>query len=120
MINNGVQEATMERLLAAGGVLGAFAVSSCCAVPLALVAAGVSGAWIGTFAQLAPYQPFFLAAAALCVGLGFWRVYGRAQVACERAECGPRGLRSTKTALWFGLALLLVAGSAEWWARLLA
>jgi mercuric ion transport protein len=108
----------MERLLAGGGVLGAFVVSSCCALPLALAAAGVGGAWIGTLTMFAPYQPLFLVAGALLIGLGFWRVHGRTQAACEAR--GPRGLRLTKVALWFGLALLLVGASAEWWARLLA
>lgn len=110
----------MERLLAAGGVLGAFATSSCCALPLALAAAGVSCAWIGTMTALAPLQPVFLTAAALCVGLGLWRMYGRRPPVCEGQACakpGPR--RLTKAALWFAAGLALLGGSAEWWARLL-
>jgi len=111
----------MDKLLATGGVLGAFAVSSCCALPLALAAIGVSGAWLGSLAMLAPYQPIFLVAAALCIGLGFWRAYGQVQPVCEGADCGPSpSRRLTKTALWSALVLLLVAGSAEWWGRLLA
>ena len=35
-----------QKLLAAGGVLGAVAASSCCLVPLLLFGLGVSGAWI--------------------------------------------------------------------------
>ena len=31
---------------------------SCCVVPLALFALGVSGAWIANLTQLAPYQPY--------------------------------------------------------------
>jgi mercuric ion transport protein len=38
-----------QQLMAAGGLLGALAASSCCVLPLALFALGVSGAWIGNF-----------------------------------------------------------------------
>ena len=42
-----------QRLMAAGGLLGALAASSCCILPLALFGLGVSGAWIGNFTRLA-------------------------------------------------------------------
>ena len=51
-----------QTLMAAGGLLGALAASSCCTLPVALFSLGVSGAWIGNFTQLAPYQSYFLAA----------------------------------------------------------
>jgi mercuric ion transport protein len=56
-----------QRLMAAGGLLGALAAASCCILPLALFGLGVSGAWIGTFTQLAPYQPFLIAATLGCL-----------------------------------------------------
>src|SRR5260221_7710285 len=46
-----------QYLVAAGGLLGAVAASSCCIVPLILFGLGVSGAWIGNLTRLAPYQP---------------------------------------------------------------
>src|SRR6266481_210174 len=49
-----------EGLLAAGGVIGAIAASSCCILPLVLFTLGISGAWIGNLTALAPYQPIFL------------------------------------------------------------
>jgi len=51
-----------QGLVAVGGLLGALAASSCCLLPLVLFGLGVSGAWIGNLTQLAPYQPFFIAA----------------------------------------------------------
>ena len=51
-----------QGLMAAGGLLGALAASSCCILPLAMFGLGVSGAWIGNLTQLAPYQPYFIAA----------------------------------------------------------
>jgi len=46
-----------QGILAAGGVIGALAASSCCIVPLALFALGISGAWIGNLTALAPSLP---------------------------------------------------------------
>ena len=57
-----------QKLLTAGGVLGAIAASSCCILPLALFGLGVSGAWIGNLTRLAPYQPYFIAATVACLG----------------------------------------------------
>src|SRR3546814_16397700 len=49
--------ARKARLAATGGVLGAIAALSCCIMPLALFALGISGAWIANLTALAPYQP---------------------------------------------------------------
>jgi mercuric ion transport protein len=65
----------IQRLVAAGGLLGALAASSCCIVPLVLFGLGVSGARIGNLTRLAPYQPYFLAATSICLGYGYWLVY---------------------------------------------
>src|SRR5215470_2218115 len=61
-----------QRLPAAGGLVGALAASSCCILPLVLFSLGVSGAWIGNFIGLAPYQPYFLAVTIGCLGYGYW------------------------------------------------
>src|SRR5258708_4033105 len=61
-----------QSLLAGGGVLGALAASSCCLVPLALFGIGVGGTWIGYLTRLAPYQPYFLGFAVVCLGIGYW------------------------------------------------
>ena len=57
-----------QNLVAAGGILGALAASSCCILPLVLFGLGVSGAWIGNLTWLAPYQPYFIAAVTNSVG----------------------------------------------------
>src|SRR6201987_4187093 len=61
-----------QALIAAGGMLGALAASSCCILPLVLFSLGVSGAWIGNFTRLAPYQPYFIAATLVFLGCGYW------------------------------------------------
>lgn len=115
------QESGGARLLAATAVLSAIAASSCCVLPLLFVSVGISGAWIGSLTALAPYQPIFLAVAGASIAGGFWLVYRPSQVTCSGPECGTsKSRRITKAALWAGLVVLIVAGSAEWWARLLA
>ncbi len=41
-----------QHLIAAGGILGALAASSCCIVPLVLFGLGIGGAWIGNLTAL--------------------------------------------------------------------
>jgi mercuric ion transport protein len=81
-----------QQLLVAGGLLGALAASSCCLVPLALFAAGVSGAWIGTLTRLAPYQPCFLTASAACLGGGYWLRHRARRAACAPGDACARPL----------------------------
>src|SRR5881296_3641220 len=79
-----------QKLMAAGGILGALAASSCCILPLVLFSIGVSGAWIGNFTQLAPYQPYFIAATIACLGYDYWLVYRASKVACADGEACAR------------------------------
>jgi mercuric ion transport protein len=80
-----------QELVAAGGLL-ALAASSCCILPLLLFSLGVSGAWIGKFTQLAPYQPYFVTATLLFLGVGYWLVYRSRKRACTRSETCARPL----------------------------
>src|SRR5258707_2062718 len=81
-----------QSLMAAGGLLGALAASSCCILPLALFGLGVSGAWIGNFTRLAAYQPYFLAATLGFLGYGYWLVYRFSTRACADGEAFARPL----------------------------
>src|SRR5437016_12078369 len=79
-------------LMAVGGLLGALAASSCCILPIVLFGLGVSGAWIGNLTQLAPYQPYIIAATLAFLGGGYWLVYRSAQVACADGDACARKL----------------------------
>jgi mercuric ion transport protein len=100
-----------ERLMAAGGLLGALAASSCCILPLVLFSLGVSGAWIGNFTQLAPYQPYFIAATICFLGYGYWLVYRSSKLACVDGEACARPLpnRFVKTGLILATILVVAA-----------
>src|SRR5882757_9572726 len=98
-------------LMAAGGLLGALAASSCCILPLVLFSIGVSGAWIGNFTQLAPYQPYFIAATIGFLGTGYWLVYRSSKVACvDGAACArPLPNRLVKAGLIVATILVIAA-----------
>lgn len=97
-----------QRLMAAGGLLGALAASSCCILPLVLFSLGVSGAWIGSFTQLAPYQPYFIAAAIGCLGYGYWLVYRSSKPACANGDACARPLPNRIVKTGFAIATLLI------------
>lgn len=74
--------------VAAGGLLGALAASSCCILPLLFFSLGISGAWVANLTALAPYQPYFLAVAAGLIGYGYWLVHRSRTVSCADGICG--------------------------------
>ncbi len=100
-----------QKLLAAGGVLGALAASSCCILPLILFGLGVSGAWIGNLTRLAPYQPCFITATLGFLGAGYWLVRRDSQRQCTQGEVCARPLsnRLVKTAFVVATVLVLAA-----------
>jgi mercuric ion transport protein len=106
--------------LAAGGLIGAVLASTCCIAPLALLALGVSGAWIGNLTALEPYKPYFAAVALVFIGLGFRQIYFRSKPACaEGSLCArPQSSRITQAALWSATVLVMLALTINWWAPL--
>jgi len=115
--NTGLMESAPDddsrkaNLIAAGGILGAIAASTCCIIPLALFSLGISGAWIGQLTALSAYQPIFIAITLGFLGYGYWLVYRKPKIACAEGEACARPLPNiiVKTALWFATALILLA-----------
>src|ERR1700737_2211770 len=100
-----------QRLMTAGGLFGALAGASCCILPLMLFGVGVSGAWIGNFTRLAPYQPCFIAGTIAFLGYGYWLVYRSSTRACADGEGCARPLpnRIVKTSLILATILVVAA-----------
>jgi mercuric ion transport protein len=98
-------------LLAVGGLFGALASSSCCVLPLVLFSLGISGAWLGNLAALAPYQWIFVTITLAFLAAGFYRVYRRWTAECAEGEACARPLpnRLVKIALWVATALVAAA-----------
>lgn len=100
-----------QKLLAAGGVIGALAASSCCIIPLVLFAIGVSGAWIANLTQLAPYQPYFIAATLACLAGGYGLLYRSRKMACTDDQVCARPLSSRIVTSGLILATILIIGA---------
>jgi mercuric ion transport protein len=110
-----------QRLMAAAGLLGALAAASCCILPLALFGLGVSGAWIGTFTRLAPYQPYFIGATIVCLGHGYWLVHRSAKSCAAGGEACAWPLSDWLVRFGLIVATVLVLGAIgfDYIARLL-
>src|SRR6266581_529053 len=100
-----------QGLMAAGGLFGALAASSCCILPLVLFGLGVSGAWIGNFTRLAPYQPYFIAANLGFLVYGYWLVYRSSKLACADGEGCTRPLPNRLVKATLILATILVVAA---------
>lgn len=113
----GVERRTLG-WLAAGGVVGAILASACCVVPLLLVILGISGAWIANLTAFEPYRPYVAAVTLALLGYGFWHVYFKPKPPCEDGSyCArPQSARTTKSALWLGLVIVIIALTLNWWA----
>ncbi len=103
--------------LAAGGIAGALLASSCCVLPLVLVLAGVSGAWIGNLTALEPYTPLFAVVTLGLIAAGLWHAYRRQPTGCAEGACANTRRRTlTRVVLWAGAVLVILALTARWWA----
>ena len=100
-----------QAVIAAGGILGALAAASCCILPLVLFSLGVSGAWIGNFTQLAPYQPCFITATLACLGTGYWLVYRSAKLTCADGTACARPLSNRLVLAGLIIATVLVVAA---------
>ena len=93
------------------GLGAAVAASACCTIPLALVSAGIGGAWIGSLTALAPYRWIFvtLALGALAyAGYNEWQLSRQPDCDCETAFSST----TRRSLLGVGaLAVLAIVGS---------
>jgi mercuric ion transport protein len=97
--------------LGAAGTAGVAVLSSlCCAGPAVLAVLGTSGALAA--AELAPYRPYFLAAAFVMLGFAFWRAY---RPVPSGAACPVRTGRAVRGILWGALAVTAGAAILPFW-----
>ena len=113
-------ERSRVRLIAAGGILGALAASSCCILPLVLFSLGISGAWISNFTALAPFKPYFAVGTLALLGYGYYLVYVKPKQACADGSCArPLPNRLVKSSLWIATVLVVVALAFDYIAPML-
>ncbi len=100
-----------QGLAVTGGLIGAVAAMSCCILPLALFGLGVSGVWIGQLTRLAPYQPYFVGAAVLCLSYGYWMAYRYRQKACDDGKACARPMSNRLVMAGLIIATGLIAAT---------
>ena len=105
-----------QKIAALGGIVAALAASSCCILPVVLFSLGISGAWIGNLTQLAPYQPYFIAATFAFIGTGYWLVYRSSKIACADGEACARPMpnRLLKITLLAATIIVIAAWSFDY------
>jgi len=92
--------------LIALAVLSSLLASTCCVLPLVLVLAGVTGAWIAHLQAFKPLTPY---AIVLTVGLlawAGWLVFRPAR-ACDRADASCATTRPLIRRVWIFAALFI-------------
>lgn len=120
-MNQTDSDSRKAQVVAAGGILGALAASTCCIVPLILFSLGVSGAWIGNLTALEQYKPIFIVITLGFLGYGYWMIYRKPKACSDSEACGrPLPNRLVKTALWGSTFLILLALFWNWIAPVLA
>lgn len=98
--------------LAMGGIVAAFGVAACCALPFLLASAGIGAAWLGGIAVVtAPYRTPLLAVGALCLLVGAVLLL-RQQIAASR--CGPDGVCTPAAMRIITLIGLLIGAVLLW------
>jgi mercuric ion transport protein len=89
---------TASILAGAASALGA---STCCVLPLALVSAGMGGAWIARLRTFEQFQWVFIALAISAFGYAFYRLYVKpAPCAPDTACASPGNRRNQRIAFW--------------------
>ncbi len=103
--------------LAAGGILAALAATTCCVLPLAFTALGISGAWMSNLRAMAPYQPYFVMLSVLAIGYGFYQVYWKPRKACAEDKVCARPIAGNivKGSLWTGTVIVMAAVTFPLW-----
>jgi mercuric ion transport protein len=95
-----------------GGLAAAFALASCCALPLGLATLGLSAAWLSGVASIAaPYRSVLLVAGASCLIGGanlLWRQQRRA------ISCGPGGVCTPPVVRGLTMLGLLIGAGLLW------
>jgi len=104
----GTGRGAAKAVLAAGGLVAAFGVASCCALPVALSALGISAvSLVGIGYLAAHFQQELIYAATACLAAAAWLMIRRRRA----PKCAPSGGRSTAVLDWGSkLAVLLALG----------
>ncbi len=83
---------------------------TCCLGPLALVALGFSGAWIGNLTRLEPYRPIFIGAALVALFFAYRSIFRSTRVCNSGEVCAVQRVTAAyKITFWIVAALVGIA-----------
>jgi mercuric ion transport protein len=101
------------------GALAGIGASLCCVGPLALVMAGIGGAWISMLTQLEPLRPWLAGMTLLLLGFAGYRLY-RQPAVCEPGQlCAePAVQKRQRFIFWLVVVPLLLLLAFPWYAPL--
>ncbi|MGH8383423.1 mercuric transporter MerT family protein [Pseudomonas sp.] len=101
------------------GALAAISASVCCVGPLALLALGVSGTWVGSLTVMQAYRPLFIGLTLLFLGLALHKLYLAPQVCATDTTCAnARTITRQRIVFWVVTGLLLGLLAVPWLAPL--
>jgi mercuric ion transport protein len=92
--------------LIALAVLSSLLASTCCVLPLVLVLAGVTGAWIAHLQAFKPLTPYAIALTVGLLGWAGWLVLRPAR-ACDLEDGSCATTRPLMRRVWLGCALFV-------------
>lgn len=102
------EERNKTGLALAGAVVGAFAASLCCTLPLIAAVLGATG--FGAAGWFAPWRPYLLAMTFALLALGFYLAYRPASRTCEPGSvCETKPVaRWSRSVLWLITIIVVV------------
>ena len=115
------KQKTDYRHFIAGGIAASLTASICCLGPLALLATGVSGAWMSNLMFFERYQAILITATLLAFALAGRSVFFAHNAAAENECCEEEGPGWKKSSIFAASSCLaLVFISSEYWIQFLA
>jgi mercuric ion transport protein len=90
------------------GLLGAWAMTVCCILPLVLISVGITGSFIASMTAIYAYKWAMLAVGGAALGYAFLVVYRPQR--CADGTCATPAIprRVMKAILWLALAIMIV------------
>jgi mercuric ion transport protein len=103
------------------GLLVSVTASICCLGPFALLATGVSGAWMSRLMIFEPLQPLLIVVTALLFALAGWKLFYARKTIVKGGSCSIQLASTQQKTLFFVAGILsIILLSSEYWIVFLA
>ena len=110
------KKTTSSNQLLMGGVLVSIGASICCLAPFALLATGISGAWISQLMVIEPYQPLFVLIVLGLFAVAGWKIFEPVIKTVSKDSCPtPQVKMSQKLTFVFSSVIAGFLLTSEYW-----